>query len=136
MTGQDSGKSAWLPRALCHPDCDGTLKVRQVKRLPAGRHSRVGSRQQPKEDEPMRRLHMMLASVALLALAAPAAAMTPTPSPTPTWPPTATPTATPALLEIQPAAVAASTSDINVPANAVDNNLSTRWSGYGDGAWI
>jgi hypothetical protein len=84
----------------------------------------------------MRRLHMMLASVALLALAAPAAAMTPTPSPTPTWPPTATPTATPALLEIQPAAVAASTSDINVPANAVDNNLSTRWSGYGDGAWI
>ena len=33
-------------------------------------------------------------------------------------------------------AVTASTSDGNVPANAVDNNLSTRWSGSGDGAWI
>jgi chitinase len=30
----------------------------------------------------------------------------------------------------------ASTSDTNVPANAVDNNLSTRWSGNGDGAWL
>ena len=30
----------------------------------------------------------------------------------------------------------ASTSDTNVPANAIDNNLSTRWSGNGDGAWL
>jgi F5/8 type C domain-containing protein len=32
--------------------------------------------------------------------------------------------------------VTASTSDTNVPANTVDNNLATRWSGNGDGAWI
>lgn len=34
------------------------------------------------------------------------------------------------------AAVTASTSDSNLPANAIDNNLSTRWSGLGQGAWI
>ena len=40
--------------------------------------------------------------------------------------------------EITPAAssVTASTSDVNVPGNTVDNSLATRWSGYGDGAWI
>jgi hypothetical protein len=33
-------------------------------------------------------------------------------------------------------AVTASTSDENVPANAVDGDLGTRWSGEGDGAWL
>jgi len=68
----------------------------------------------------------------------------PTPTPTPTSPsatPTPTPTATPtppATLEITPgtSGVTASTNDGNVPANAVDNNLATRWSGNGDGAWL
>jgi hypothetical protein len=32
--------------------------------------------------------------------------------------------------------VTASTNDGNVPANTVDNNLVTRWSGNGDGAWL
>jgi len=55
--------------------------------------------------------------------------------------PTPTPTPTPTSgtnVEITPAgsAVTASTNDGNVPANAVDNNLSTRWSGNGDGAWL
>jgi hypothetical protein len=35
-----------------------------------------------------------------------------------------------------PAGVTASTSDDNVPANAVDKSLATRWSGNGDGAWL
>jgi hypothetical protein len=41
-------------------------------------------------------------------------------------------------VEITPgaSAVTASTSDTNIPGNAVDNNLGTRWSGSGDGAWI
>jgi hypothetical protein len=41
-------------------------------------------------------------------------------------------------MDITPPAtgVSASTNDGNVPANAVDNNLGTRWSGYGDGAWL
>ena len=82
---------------------------------------------------------------------APRTTPTPTPTPTPrsrvrpTPTPTATPTPTPtprpragAPLEITPGAsgVAASTSDANLPANAVDNNLATRWSGNGDGAWL
>ncbi len=33
-------------------------------------------------------------------------------------------------------AVTASTSDENVPANVVDGDLDTRWSGEGDGAWL
>jgi hypothetical protein len=37
---------------------------------------------------------------------------------------------------LTPSGVTASTSDTNVPANAVDGNLATRWSGYGDGAWL
>ena len=55
---------------------------------------------------------------------------TPTPTPTPT-------PATAPIVEITPAGaqVAASTNDGNLPANTVDNNLSTRWSGYGN-AWI
>ncbi|MBB4779272.1 discoidin domain-containing protein [Streptomyces rapamycinicus] len=32
--------------------------------------------------------------------------------------------------------VTASADDGNVPANTLDNNLSTRWSSEGDGAWI
>jgi fibronectin type 3 domain-containing protein len=50
-----------------------------------------------------------------------------------------TPTPTPALQEITPArsAVSASTADgVNVAGNAVDNDLGTRWSGSGDGAWL
>ena len=30
----------------------------------------------------------------------------------------------------------ASTNDGNLPGNVVDNNLGTRWSGSGDGAWL
>ena len=32
--------------------------------------------------------------------------------------------------------VNASSDDGNIPTNAIDNNLSTRWSGYGIGSWI
>jgi hypothetical protein len=41
-------------------------------------------------------------------------------------------------VEVTPSAsgVTASTNDGNVPGNAVDNNLATRWSGNGDGAWL
>ena len=69
-------------------------------------------------------------------------AATPTPTPTPTVPgPTPTPTPTipsSGLVEITPpaSAVTASTNDGNLPGNTVDNNLGTRWSGNGDGAWI
>jgi hypothetical protein len=78
----------------------------------------------------------------------PTATPTPTPTPTPTATPTATPTLAPPTptptpcsgcnFEITPpgAGVTASTNDGNVPANTVDNNLGTRWSGNGDGAWI
>jgi chitinase len=64
---------------------------------------------------------------------------TPTPSPTPTsTPTTVTPTPPPTYVEVTPGAsgVAASTNDGNLPGNTVDNNLGTRWSGNGDGAWI
>ncbi len=37
---------------------------------------------------------------------------------------------------LQITGVTASTSDGNLPPNAIDNNLSTRWSGLGEGAWI
>jgi hypothetical protein len=64
----------------------------------------------------------------------------PTPTPTPPSAPTPTPTPTTpgGPVEITPggSAVTASTSDTNVPANTVDNSLSTRWSANGDGAWI
>jgi hypothetical protein len=65
-----------------------------------------------------------------------------TPTPTPTNVPTATPSPTPcagcSFVEVTPGAggVTASTNDGNLPGNTVDNNLSTRWSGNGDGAWI
>jgi exo-1,4-beta-D-glucosaminidase len=65
---------------------------------------------------------------------------TPTPTPTPVVTATPTPTATPegSYVEVTPGAagVTASTNDGNVPANTVDNNINTRWSGGGDGAWI
>ena len=65
---------------------------------------------------------------------------TPTPTPTPVTPtPTRTPTPQPGdFIEITPGAagVSASTHDGNLPANAVDNNLSTRWSANGDPQWI
>jgi hypothetical protein len=62
-------------------------------------------------------------------------------TPTPTASPTPTPTSTPCACtdtEITPGggAVTASTNDGNLPANAVDHNLDTRWSGNGDGAWL
>jgi len=50
-----------------------------------------------------------------------------------------TPTPTPAaFVEVTPSgsAVTASTNDGNVPANVVDNNLGTRWSANGEGAWL
>jgi len=69
---------------------------------------------------------------------------TPTPTMTPTVGPTPTPTATPTpcvgctFVEITPpaSAVTASTHDGNLPGNTVDNDLATRWSGNGDGAWL
>jgi hypothetical protein len=68
---------------------------------------------------------------------------TPTTTPTSTSTPTATvtPTATPTpgtVVEITPpaSAVTASANDGNVPANTVDNVLTTRWSANGDGQWI
>jgi glucose/arabinose dehydrogenase len=72
----------------------------------------------------------------------PTATATPTATPrvTPTATPRVTPTATPAgtYVEVTPgaSAVTASTNDGNVPANTVDNNIATRWSGSGDGEWI
>jgi glucose/arabinose dehydrogenase/plastocyanin/phosphatidylethanolamine-binding protein (PEBP) family uncharacterized protein len=65
---------------------------------------------------------------------------TPTPTATPGLDPTPTPTPTqPAVdTEITPpgSAVTASTSDTNLPPNAVDGNLATRWSANGDGQWL
>jgi hypothetical protein len=62
----------------------------------------------------------------------------PTPTATPTSGPTPTPTTPAGPVEVTPpaSAVSASTQDANVAGNAVDNNLATRWSGNGDGAWI
>ena len=72
---------------------------------------------------------------------------TPTPTATPTPGPTPTPTATtaptvrptpPNDVEVTPSGsgVTASTHDGNLPANTVDNSLSSRWSADGDGQWI
>ena len=65
---------------------------------------------------------------------------TPTPTPRPRTGATPTPTATPGSgyveIALPGSAVTASTSDTNVPANTIDGSLSTRWSGFGDGAWI
>ena len=68
-------------------------------------------------------LLLTMAAGALLAIPNGAAALTPTPT-------------TGIPQEMTPVAVTASTHDGNVPSNTVDNNLATRWAGYGDGAWI
>jgi poly(beta-D-mannuronate) lyase len=65
--------------------------------------------------------------------------VTPTPTspgatPTPTPAPTSTPL--PSAVEITPSTATASTHDGNMPQNAVDNSLSTRWSANGDGQWL
>jgi len=80
-------------------------------------------------------------SVTELSVFQPATTSTPTPTPTPAVP-TATPTATPtpagSYVEVTPggAGVTASANDGNLPANAVDNSLATRWSANGDGQWL
>ena len=50
--------------------------------------------------------------------------------------PTPTPSPAPELVTPPGSGVTASTNDGNLPANTVDGNLATRWSGYGNGAWI
>ena len=69
----------------------------------------------------------------------PTPVLTPTPTPTAVGP-TPTPTPTPAggYVEVTPgsAGATASTSDGNLPGNAVDNSLATRWSANGDGHWL
>jgi len=37
---------------------------------------------------------------------------------------------------LEPVSVTASSHNGNVPSNTLDNNLSTRWSAFGDGEWI
>ena len=64
---------------------------------------------------------------------------TSTPTPGPTVAPTSTPTPTPGSVtpvEITPGSATASANDGNLPGNAVDNNLGTRWSANGDGQWL
>jgi subtilisin family serine protease len=70
--------------------------------------------------------------------ASPTRTATPTATATTRPTPTATPTSAPDVVEVTPGAsgVTASSSDTNVPANAVDNNLGTRWSASGDGEWL
>jgi len=82
--------------------------------------------------------------VSLFSASGPTPVPTSTPTPTSTAVPTSTPTPTATAtpggtpVEITPgaSAVTASTNDGNVAGNAVDNNLGTRWSGSGDGAWL
>jgi hypothetical protein len=52
-----------------------------------------------------------------------------TPTPTPTGPP-------PPDMKLSVVSVTASTQDGNVAANSIDGNLTTRWSGNGDGATL
>jgi chitinase len=69
----------------------------------------------------------------------PGATPTPTPRVTATPTPTSTPTPGTSLVEITPGASGASASasdGTNRPGNAVDNNLSTRWSANGSGQWL
>jgi hypothetical protein len=44
--------------------------------------------------------------------------------------------ATDICANLSPSSVTAIGSDVNVPPNAVDNNLNTRWSNFGVGSWI
>ena len=62
--------------------------------------------------------------------------ITPTPTPTDVPAVTPTPTPVPAIVKLTPAGATASTNDGNVPGNAIDGSLATRWSGNGDGAWL
>jgi endoglucanase len=77
-------------------------------------------------------------SIAEVSVFAPSATPAPTPTPTPRPTATATPTPGGTPVEITPGAagVTASTNDGNVPGNAVDDNLTTRWSASGDGQWL
>ena len=60
----------------------------------------------------------------------------PTPSPSPTPTATATPTDPAPEVQLPIVSITASTSDGNVAGNAIDANLTTRWSGNGDGATL
>jgi hypothetical protein len=80
-------------------------------------------------------------SVTEVSIFGPVATATPTPAftptPTPTARPTPAPTATPASdAKLTIVAASASTNDGNVPANAIDGSLATRWSANGDGQWL
>ena len=82
----------------------------------------------------------LLACVASTATPSATPTVTPSPMPPPTPTPTPTPTGTPrpAYVEVTPTghAVTATGHDGNVPANTVDDRLSTRWSAYGTGHQI
>lgn len=58
----------------------------------------------------------------------------PDPQPDPDPDPQPEPEPTPDGIAVS--SVNASTSDGNVPSNTTDNNISTRWSAYGNGQWI
>jgi hypothetical protein len=60
----------------------------------------------------------------------------PTSTPAPGATPTPTPTVSPTPVTVAGTSASASTSDQNVPAQAADGNPMTRWSGYGNGAWL
>src|SRR5687767_7684504 len=81
----------------------------------------------------------VVAALAVQMMSVPIAAqeIMPTPTPTPSPSPTPTPTV-PGYIKIPVpgSSTSASTNDGNVPANAVDGNLGTRWSGFGNGAWL
>jgi hypothetical protein len=79
----------------------------------------------------MKSLMIGLAAVVFFASAARGQEIMPTPTPTPT--PTPPPSE---KVPIPASAVVASTHDGNVPANTVDGNLATRWTGIGVGSWI
>jgi hypothetical protein len=82
-------------------------------------------------------LRPLLPLAGVLLLASHAAALTPTPTSTQTPTPSPTPTPTLPPVVLTPAQLSVSTQDgNNGPANVIDNNLGTRWSGYGEGAWL
>jgi hypothetical protein len=138
LTGAQSGGTSTLEETFDFPD----VQTRYVRYL--GHGSNVGTFNSLTEVS-------VFGGVAVITpTATPAGTPTATPTPTPTATATATATATPSAtstatpttvppyVEVTPGATAvtASTNDGNVPANAVDGNLGTRWSGSGDGAWI